>query len=129
MQEHRTMAKQKRTIQRELELLVEMRVYQLGYDSLFDFMQHSKRSELFDEPLCPLIVPGCPTDLCFLPAGHPGTDEGYHITGTTAYDAAIQHADPELAPVGTSRSELVKRGAAKARILWPDDFRLAKWVL
>jgi hypothetical protein len=115
------MAKQKKTIQRELAKLVELRLYQLGYESLFDFMQHSGRAELFDDPLCPLVNPACPDDLCYLPAGHIGTEEGYHITGTVAYSDAVKFEGFDMAEVGTSRHDLVDKGRHLASILFPGD--------
>src|SRR5262245_48914679 len=115
------MAKQARTIQNQLRNLVEMRIWQRGCDSLMEFQRKFPDRELFDAPLCPLINPGCPDDLCYLPAGHVGTEEGFHITGTTAYDSAIKWVHGELAPVGTSRSELIRHGAVLAKVLWPDD--------
>lgn len=72
------------------------------------------KGAVWPEPLCPLVNPLCPDDLCWLPAGHVGTDEGYHILGTTAYSWAermiFKGSVMLMAPVGTSREDLVSLG-------------------
>jgi hypothetical protein len=68
----------------------------------------------------------CPDDLCVLPGGHVGTEEGWHILGTTPWDNPIRvtkrsvmflHPDGGDDPI-----VLVREGAAVARRLWPDTF-------
>jgi hypothetical protein len=76
---------------------------------------------LFDEPLCPFVNVLCPDDLCFLPAGHVGSDKDFHITGTVAYDYAIQWGIPEYMEPGTSRSDLIRRGARLAQQMRLDE--------
>lgn len=39
---------------------------------------------------CPLVNPLCPDDLCVLPLGHVGTEQGYHLLGTDAYDDPLK---------------------------------------
>lgn len=71
---------------------------------------------------CPLVNPLCPDDLCILPAGHPGTDDGYHVLGTTNYDYAERfvHEPFKMLPVGTTKDELIAEGDRVARELWPE---------
>ena len=107
------MGKAAKTIRPELERLVRARLAEKGCESLLD--HHRKfggNAELFDEPLCPFINRLCPDDLCYLPAGHPGTTERYHITGTVAYNWAEKwpYARTDMAPSGTTREELISMG-------------------
>jgi hypothetical protein len=103
--------KQARTIRRELTRLVEDRMAELGIDWLGVIKLHG---ELWPEPLCPLVNPLCPDDLCYLPAGHVGTEEGYHILGTMPYSQAgrliCKGSVMLMAPVGTPRPDLMKLG-------------------
>jgi hypothetical protein len=104
--------KQARTIRRELTRLIEDRMAELRIDWLGVIDLHG---ELWpDETLCPLVNPLCPDDLCFLPAGHIGTEEGYHILGTMRYTQADRLVRKgsimTMAPVGTTRSDLMKLG-------------------
>jgi hypothetical protein len=105
--------KQARTIRTELYELVTRRLFEKGCDSLLDFQRKYNYAELFDEPLCPFINRLCPDDLCYLPAGHVGTEEGYHITSTIAYNYAekFRYGKTDWAPVGTSRESLISMGA------------------
>lgn len=115
-------AAREQKLRRDMELLVERRLRELDCDSLY---QHSQKyghdHPLFDEPLCPLVNPGCGDDLCYLPADHVGTKEQYHITGTTSYSSAIQWDLAEMAPVGTSRVELIRLGWKLQRELRLDE--------
>jgi hypothetical protein len=116
--ETREMTKRATTIRTDLYELVMARLFEKGVDNLLDF--HRKVgdiAELFDEPLCPFVNRLCPEDLCYLPAGHVGSADGYHITGTTAFDYAIKWKYRDMAPVGTSRHELIQRGA---KLMGPD---------
>jgi hypothetical protein len=109
---------QAQRIRAELFRLVDDRILEAGCDSLMDFQRKHGR-ELFPEPLCPFTNRLCPDDLCYLPADHVGTKEGFHITGTVAYDYAVQWAHgADLAPVGTSRGELIKLGS---RLAYQDE--------
>lgn len=105
------------TIRAKLEQLIERRLHDKGCDSLLDFSRKyatpdNYHPELFDEPLCPMVNRLCPDDLCYLPAGHVGTTEGYHITGTVAYTWAEKwhYGVKDMAEVGTSRSDLINLG-------------------
>ena len=64
---------------------------------------------LLETARCPMINPICPGDLCILPAGHPGAEDGIHVLGTDPYDQAFKYNFP-LAPYGTSDRELVRLG-------------------
>ena len=108
-------------IRAELERLVERQIHERGADSLMDF-RRKHQGELFPDPLCPFINMLCPNDLCYLPAGHVGTVEGFHITGTCAYDYATRWEDGDcLGPVSASRYTLVNLGAARARQMRLDE--------
>jgi hypothetical protein len=74
---------------------------------------------LGDSPRCPLVNPGCPSDLCILPAGHVGTEEHVHVLGTDNYSQATRYREFHLAEVGTSDEELVRRGWVEQRRIWP----------
>lgn len=76
----------------------------------------------FPAPLCTIINPYCPDDLCQLPYGHVGTVEGYHVLGTTNYDYAdrLDEWHP-LLPEGTSRADLIKAGRELADRLFPEE--------
>jgi hypothetical protein len=103
---------QGRTITKTLNRLVENQIAKYGCQSLLDFQRQYPNKDLFDEPLCPFINRLCPEDLCYLPADHVGTEEGYHITGTTAYDDAHRwHYKSDLGVVGASRRELISLGS------------------
>ena len=110
------------TIRTALYELVTARLFDKGFDSLFDYQKANNHAELFDEPLCPFVNCLCPNDLCWLPAGHVGSDEGYHITGTVAYDYALrwQYGKTDMAPVGTSRYDLIQRGAVLMNERFPE---------
>ena len=117
------MTKRAATIRADLYELVMARLFEKGVDNLLDF--HRKVgdiAELFDEPLCPFVNCLCPDDLCWLPAGHVGSAEGYHITGTVAYDYALrwQYGKTDMAPVGTSRYDLIQRGAVLMNERFPE---------
>ena len=101
------------TIRRNLNRLIENQIARQGCKSLFEFNQRHPDKELFDEPLCPFANRLCPTDLCYLPAGHVGTEQGYHITGTTAYDDAFKwhFGKTDMQEVGMTRRELIQKGA------------------
>jgi hypothetical protein len=112
------MTKHAATIRADLYELVTARLFEKGVDSLLDFSRKvGDVAELFDEPLCPFVNRLCPDDLCYLPAGHVGSKEGYHITGTTAYDYAIKwgFGKKDMAEVGTSRGALIQMGAKLQR--------------
>lgn len=102
-------------IRRDIQQLVEGRMAELGIASWLDVVRMD--GELFDGDLCPLINPGCPDDLCYLPAGHVGSSTGYHVTGTTAYHHALYWPHNSLAAPGTSREMLVTFGRAAAQAL------------
>lgn len=59
-----------------------------------------------DDAPCGFINPLCPTDLCVLPAGHPGTPRNEHLLGTM-----YGSADPDLdgAPNPKYRERFSKR--------------------
>lgn len=106
------MAKNARTIRTELYELIEARLFEMDCDSLLGFSRKHPGEELFPEPLCPFVNRLCPDDLCYLPAGHSGAKEGYHITGTTAYDHAERwkYGKTDNGPVGVTRQELISMG-------------------
>lgn len=103
-------------IRSSLEHLVEERLAELGCDSFVSLhRKHRDRENLFDGELCTLVNPACPDDLCFLPYGHIGTKEGYHILGTVAYNHAIRFKGFPMAPEGTPRWALIRAGSRIAR--------------
>lgn len=94
-------------IRLDISNLVENRMRELELDWLG---VSRRRAELFDGPLCTMVNPGCPEDLCYLPYDHVGSLDGFHVTGTTSYDYAIHWPNAGLAPVDTPRKELVHLG-------------------
>jgi hypothetical protein len=106
-------------IREELFRLVDNALLELDCDSFMELHRKHPNRSLFPDPLCPFINRLCPDDLCFLPADHVGTKEGFHITGTVSYDYAVQwgHKD-DLAPVGTTRRKLINLGA---RLAYQDE--------
>jgi hypothetical protein len=126
--ETREMTKRAATIRADLYELVMARLFEKGVDNLLDFNRKyatpkNMHPAVFDEPLCPFVNCLCPDDLCWLPAGHVGADDGYHITGTVAFDYALKwsYGKTDMAPVGTSRHDLIQRGAKLMRERFPDD--------
>jgi hypothetical protein len=112
----RVSAARERQIREHLFRLVDNRIIESGAASLMDYQRKFPGQRLFKGgPLCPFINRLCPSDLCYLPANHLGTEEGFHITGTCAYDYAVRWAfGDDLAPVGTSRRKLIDMGARLA---------------
>lgn len=108
-------------IREDMFKLVDNRLIQLGYDSLMEFHRANIDKELFDAPLCPFVNVLCPDDLCYLPAGHVGSAQDFHITGTVAYDYAVRWGIPEYMEPGTSRSALIHRGARLAQQMRLDE--------
>jgi len=72
-------------------------------------------------PQCPLINPMCPDDLCVLPAGHVGTEHGYHVLGTTMYSQAERYPKDWLVYPGTSKEALIRMGWERQQRMFPDD--------
>jgi hypothetical protein len=72
---------------------------------------------------CPLINPMCPDDLCVLPAGHVGTTEDYHVTGTMSYGQAEKFPREWMRPEGSNPQFLMQEGWRVADIMFPDDRR------
>ena len=74
---------------------------------------------------CPLVNPLCPSDLCVLPAGHDGTEEGYHVLGTDNYTLAQRYIAARslfiMMPVGTTDEALIERGWEIQHEHWPED--------
>jgi hypothetical protein len=102
-----------KTIRTNLYELVTKRLFEKDCESLLDHhRKFGSQTELFDEPLCPFINRLCPDDLCYLPAGHDGTKEGYHITGTVAYNYAEKfgYGKTDMGAAGSSREELIHMG-------------------
>ena len=98
-----------------LESLVQRRLWELDCDSLLQFhRKYPDRDNLFDGELCTLVNPACPDDLCYLPYGHIGTKEGYHILGTVSYAHAERFKDFKLAPEGTDRAHLIHMRSRQA---------------
>lgn len=105
-------AKREAQIREHLFRLVDNKIIASGCTSLFDYQRKFANRGLFDPPLCTFINRLCPDDLCYLPADHIGTEEGFHITGTVAYDYAVKWGfGDDLAPAGTSRQKLISLGA------------------
>jgi hypothetical protein len=75
---------------------------------------------LLEAPRCPLINPACPSDLCILPAGHPGTEDHVHILGTDNYGYATRYDFP-MAEVGTSDEDLRRLGWDEQDRRFPDE--------
>jgi len=112
------MPKHKKTIQAALHRLVEERLIELDVDNFVDYgRKYPERAALFDGELCTLVNPACPTDLCYLPYGHIGAIEGYHITGTVSYAYAIKFDGFVCAPEGTPRARLVHLGWRQAKMI------------
>jgi hypothetical protein len=108
-------AARERQIREHLFRLVDNRLIEVGVASMYDYQRKFPNRGLFDPPLCPFFNRLCPDDLCYLPANHVGTEEGFHITGTCSYDYAVKWAfGDDLAPVGTSRRKLIEMGARLA---------------
>lgn len=108
-------AKREREIREHLFRLVDNRLIESGATSMMDYVRKFPNRRFFQGPLCPFINRLCPDDLCYLPANHIGTEEGFHITGTCSYDYAVKWAfGDDLAPVGTSRRKLIEMGARLA---------------
>jgi hypothetical protein len=103
------------TIRADIEKLVERRLRELGETSVYEASR--KHGGVFTEPLCTYINPLCPDDLCYLPYGHAGCNTGWHVTGTTPYSNAIRWGFKEMAPLGTTREELIELGWARAEDL------------
>lgn len=72
-------------------------------------------------PQCPLVNPMCPNDLCILPAGHDGTEEGYHVLGTTPYNHAYKYPLEWMMPVGTNAQVLQQEGWRRSDVMFPRD--------
>lgn len=103
---------QAKSIREKLFRLVDNRLITKDCESLFDYQRKYPGQPLFPGPLCPFVNRLCPDDLCYLPAAHPGTPQGFHITGTVAYDYAVQWSyGDDMMPIGTSRQKLMERGA------------------
>jgi hypothetical protein len=95
--------------------LVDNQILSHHCTSLFDFHQRSMNGSLFDEPLCTFVNRLCPDDLCYLPYGHIGSRQGYHITGTVSYEYAVRWEDGlNMMPAGASRSDLIRMGSRLA---------------
>lgn len=97
-------------IRRAIANLVETRMFDLDVDAVFKLPKPP-----FDGPICPLVNPLCPQDLCWLPRDHVGTPERYHVLGTTAYDSAERFPKDWLRPKLTTADQLIKAGGDLAR--------------
>lgn len=101
-------------LRRQMGYLVEDRLMELGCTSFVDMnRKYGYDRSLFDGELCTLVNHLCPDDLCYLPYGHIGAKEGYHILGTVNYSYAERMEFP-MAPEGTSRSALITCAARMA---------------
>lgn len=68
-------------------------------------------------PQCPLVNPLCPSDLCILPRGHVGTEQGYHVLGTTPYTDAERWPKDWYVPELTTVRALVEEGWRRQELL------------
>jgi hypothetical protein len=102
------------SIRLQLGKLVRAEMHRQGVEAVY-------KMGPFEGDLCTMINPLCPNDLCYLPYGHVGTDEGYHVTGTVPYDNAEKFKDFDMAPKGTSRDDLTTMGWDQARELFGED--------
>jgi hypothetical protein len=110
------MPRSKAAVQRDIEDLVEDLASKAGKPW---YLLYKER----DWAQCPLINPLCPDDLCVLPSGHVGTSEGYHVTGTMAYNQAEKFPMEWLKPEGSRIQFLMQEGWRVADIMFPDDRR------
>jgi hypothetical protein len=107
-------ARHKTTVRREIEHWVDEQIRAQGVQGIYWVDRE-------DWPQCPLVNPMCPDDLCILPAGHVGTEEGYHVLGTTAYTAAEKFPLEWMMPVGTSVQVLCQEGWRQQEAKFPRD--------
>jgi hypothetical protein len=78
---------------------------------------------------CQLVNPLCPDDLCVLPKNHVGTEQGYHILGTTAWDNPLHVTKRSVLFLlqeetgderEVDREGLIRIGWTRQQELWPN---------
>lgn len=105
------------TVRKAIQNLVEDRLEEEGVP------YHRAKILKPGERPCQLANPLCVDDLCVLPRHHVGSDQGYHVLGTTAYNCAEQFPEEWMQPTIDTRHQLIQAGCRLQRRMFPEEAR------